>query len=216
MIRDMVKEGVVVADIGTDHALLPVMLVQNGKAKHVYACDISSGPLKKAEETVQKYRMENAITVIQSDGFQNVPADADTAIIAGMGYETAVKIMEESKDLQHYSQIVLELHCDPSLTRSWISQRQYAVEDESFIIEKGHAYTCISINPQKKQMMMEDGIILGPILKQKKDIQYIQWLKDQVNKIEQIFDHSKGKAQNAEQLQKKRQVIIHYLNSLKQ
>ena len=44
-IFDMVQPCGVAADIGCDHGLLPIALIQSGKCEHVYACDVRKGPL---------------------------------------------------------------------------------------------------------------------------------------------------------------------------
>ena len=92
-IAKMVKTGMVVADIGTDHAFLPIYLVQKGISPHVYACDVREGPLAIAARNIASYGFDDRIEIILSDGFEKVPEDAETAVIAGMGFFTAKKIL---------------------------------------------------------------------------------------------------------------------------
>lgn len=89
-VRDKVK----VADIGTDHAYLPVWLCLTGKAVSAVAADINPEPLSRGELTIKKYGAEKLVKTRLSDGLKNIKEDeADDIIIAGMGGELIAKIM---------------------------------------------------------------------------------------------------------------------------
>lgn len=86
MVADMVAPCEKIVDVGTDHAYLPVYLIENKICKTALACDINQGPLNNAFETIKKYKLENQISTRLSDGLNKVQKDeADTVIIAGMG-----------------------------------------------------------------------------------------------------------------------------------
>lgn len=90
-VRDKVK----VADIGTDHAYLPVWLCLTGKAVSAVAADINPEPLSRGELTIKKYGAEKLVKTRLSDGLKNIKEDeADDIIIAGMGGELIAKIMD--------------------------------------------------------------------------------------------------------------------------
>ena len=83
---DLVSCGSKIADIGTDHAYIPIYLMLQRKISHAIACDIGEGPLKNAEKNIKNYGFENNIETRLSDGFSNVKEnEADEIIIAGMG-----------------------------------------------------------------------------------------------------------------------------------
>lgn len=91
-----VRDNVKVADIGTDHAYLPVWLCLTGKAVSAVAADINPEPLSRGALTVEKYGAESFVKTRLSDGLKNIKEDeADDIIIAGMGGELIAKIMEE-------------------------------------------------------------------------------------------------------------------------
>ena len=93
-IADCVPEGTIVADIGTDHAFLPVELIASGKIERAYACDIGTGPLEHARATVAEAGLQAQISLILTPGLEKVPQDAQVAVIAGMGWMTAKEILE--------------------------------------------------------------------------------------------------------------------------
>ena len=144
-IADMVKEGMVVADIGTDHALLPILLVQNNKSTKVYACDIAEGPLASAKTNIEKYHYSSLIQTILSNGFEHVPADSEVAVIAGMGYLTACGILDAAMHrLPSFKQIILEINRDPDEMRKWISSHNFTIVEERYVHERNHDYVIMS------------------------------------------------------------------------
>lgn len=89
-----VRKGAKLADIGTDHAYLPIWLVTNNIVDTALACDINEGPLKSGQADIKKFGLSDRITLRLSDGLQNVSEnEADDIIIAGMGGELIVKIL---------------------------------------------------------------------------------------------------------------------------
>ena len=91
-----VREGVKIADIGTDHAYLPIWLILNSKIDCALACDINEGPLESGRADVLRYNLSDKITLRLSDGLRNVEEnEADDIIIAGMGGELIARIIED-------------------------------------------------------------------------------------------------------------------------
>lgn len=210
-IADMVIEGMVVADIGTDHALLPILLVQQHKTDKVYACDIVEGPLLSAKENIQKYHLEQSITPILSDGLNNVPDDTEVVVIAGMGFLTAKQILENAIErLPHFTQIITEINRDERLMREWISAHHYTIEAETYVHERKHDYSIISFTTHYHDSYTEDEIELGPCFMQQKDHGYISYLKSCIDKYDVILQKAKG---NAPIIQKRKQIIQNYLKA---
>lgn len=210
-IADMVNKGMIVADIGTDHALLPILLVQQGKSNKVYACDIAKGPLESAKANIEKFNLSTHITTILSDGLEHVPSDSEVVVIAGMGYLTAKSILENAQDrLSSFHQIITEINRDPQLMREWISSNNYTITDESFVYEKGHGYSIISFNTNHHESYSELDIEIGPILKEKKDEEYISFLKQQYDKFSFII----SKGSKSKEIMKRKEILQSYLKEV--
>lgn len=202
-IADMVQKGMIVADIGTDHAFLPVYLVQNGIAPKAYACDISEGPLRSARMNIAEAGLSDQIPVIQSDGLDHVPADTQCIVIAGMGFETARGILERNRDrVRNFSRIIVEVNRDTVEMRQWISDHHGTIDNEVYIHEKKHDYTAISFRPVYHACYSEAEILFGPVLLQKEDPEYLDYLKRQKRKLELILEKSGGKAPEAERIRR--------------
>lgn len=79
-------KGNIVADIGTDHAYIPIRLIEEKRAERVIASDIKDGPVNAAKRTVLKYGAEKNIEVRKGSGLNVLEkGEADIIIIAGMG-----------------------------------------------------------------------------------------------------------------------------------
>lgn len=82
----LIKGGGIVADIGTDHAYLPIFLIQSGKIRGAIAADIGKGPLMNAARSVEEYALTDKIALRLSDGLNAFSSDeADEFVFAGMG-----------------------------------------------------------------------------------------------------------------------------------
>lgn len=207
-IAGMVHKGMIVADIGTDHAFLPVELVQKGIIPKAYACDVAEGPLRTAHSNISMAGLSEKIPVILSDGLEKVPDDAQCIVIAGMGYETARKILEADLDrLKNFRQIIVEVNRDTVEMRQWISDHHGTIDNEIYISEKKHDYIAISFTTEYHASYNEAQILFGPVLMQNGDPAYLDYLKRQKEKMERVLEKSHGRSPAAEQM--KREIAVY-------
>lgn len=95
MCADFVRENARVADIGTDHAYLPLWLCLNGKCPSAVAADINPEPLSRGIEKIKSLNAQHLVSARLSDGLENIKSDeADDIVIAGMGGELIAKIID--------------------------------------------------------------------------------------------------------------------------
>ncbi len=88
-----------IADIGTDHAYIPIYLIQTGAAAHAIAMDVNPGPLARAQEHIGQYGLSASIETRLSDGLARLrPGEADSVVIAGMGGALMTRILDEGCD----------------------------------------------------------------------------------------------------------------------
>jgi len=91
----LIDECDVFADIGCDHGYISQKILQSGRAKKVYASDISEPSLNKTIETIGG-SFNGRFFAFVSDGFANLPTDVDEALIAGMGGEEICHILSSA------------------------------------------------------------------------------------------------------------------------
>ena len=144
---EMVRPGAVVADIGTDHAYLPVYLIQNGIAKFAVASDINKGPLERAKQSAEKYCVSDKMRFSLSDGLCGVQPEADGVtdiIICGMGGELIARIIGDSEYTRREEvRLILQPMSSAYELREYMASEGYEILDERLSRAAGKIYTCI-------------------------------------------------------------------------
>ncbi len=141
---DYVTQGSHICDIGTDHALLPVYLVEQGIAASAIAADIGEGPLKAAERTIAQHGLTGRIRTILSDGLQHIPGDAVTdIIIAGMGGETMVHILETAPFSLDGKRLILQPMTKAEILREWLYTHGFTIRQECCAREEQRLYAVL-------------------------------------------------------------------------
>lgn len=138
----LVKKGAFVADVGTDHAYLPVWLARMGLVSHAIACDLRQGPLEQAAHNIEKYRVEQWVETRLSDGLDKIrPDEVDTVVIAGMGGEVMIQILKKASWLKEEKNLILQPMTSVDKLRLWLLQQGYQVEKEKAVRAHGKIYT---------------------------------------------------------------------------
>lgn len=133
----------VLADIGTDHALLPAWMIRSDLCGRAYACDINSGPLKRAEATVVRWNLSDRIQLILSDGLRKVPCEYDVLTIAGMGGDLIAKILYDTPP-EESVRIVLQPMSKPEVLRRFLMRNGYRILRETAVSEGAKCYIILT------------------------------------------------------------------------
>jgi len=144
-LADLVREGSSVWDVGTDHGKLPVRLLLDGKVRRMVASDIKEGPLESARATATSFGVEDRIEFRLCDGLGSEAPDLiDTVIIAGMGGETMIDILENARwVVDRKVRLLLQpMSAIPKL-RSYLYSNSYTVFGEHLVRERDKIYLCI-------------------------------------------------------------------------
>ncbi|MGN7454966.1 tRNA (adenine(22)-N(1))-methyltransferase [Paenibacillus pasadenensis] len=143
-IADYVLEGSRLADIGSDHALLPVELVGRGTCPSAIAGEVNDGPLEAARRGIAAAGLASSIEARKGDGLEVLqPGEADTVTIAGMGGALIVSILEAGRlggKLDGVRQLVLQPNVGEELVRAWLLEHGWHLAEESILEEDGKIY----------------------------------------------------------------------------
>ena len=187
-IYDMVSQSNVVADIGSDHALLPIALVQSGKVTRAYASEVNEGPYDMSVKNIEKYGLTNYITAVLSDGISELEADVNCITICGMGGNLICDILDSNKKkLAHVNEIIIQPNNNEETARIWLVNNGYDIDNESIIYEDDVYYEVIkAIKRSPERRYSKEELYFGPVLLATKSQEFVgKWTryKDYLNKV---------------------------------
>ena len=141
-----VRDGAVVADIGTDHAYIPIYLAQNNKSKKILASDINEGPIARAKENISLYGLNNLITTQIANGLDGIETfSPNDIIICGMGGELISEIIEKSDYVKREGiRLILQPMTSVYELRKYL-QKGFFTVDENIIFEDGKYYQIMCV-----------------------------------------------------------------------
>lgn len=147
-IAGLVPNADSLADIGCDHGLLAIYLVKNGIVNRALATDVGMGPLKHAKDNIKAFCLTDKIETRLSDGFREIrPGEASVFVIAGMGGQLMIRLLEEGKSLWETAKaLVLSPQKDERMVREYMSGHCLWDTDVS-LSEDGKIYTIMRFLP---------------------------------------------------------------------
>lgn len=145
-IARQVPQGSILADVGTDHGLLPVWLLLEGRISYAIASDLREGPLSRARETVEQHGVTDRVSLRLCDGLAGIEAgEADVVSIAGMGGETIAAILEQAPWTRENTLLLLQPMTSFPDLRQWLLDHGYTVEQETICQEGSRMYTILTV-----------------------------------------------------------------------
>lgn len=151
-----IRKDNVLADVGTDHAYLPIYAVGTGLSRFAVASDINEGPVMRANLHVKAYSLSDKIAVVQTDGLVGLEKyEPQDIVIFGMGAELISKIISNAPWLRRPEcRLILSPMTQPQILRGFLSKNGFAIEEETLSESDGRIYQtlCCSF----------DGIVSDP------------------------------------------------------
>lgn len=132
-----VRPGAVFADIGTDHAYLPVFLAERGIIKKAVAADINKGPIERAEANIAASGLSAIISTVQTDGLTGLDVFAPTDIaICGMGGELIARIVDCAEFVKNKNvRLILQPMTKAEILREYLIKNGFTIIGESLAKE---------------------------------------------------------------------------------
>ncbi|OUM99447.1 MAG: hypothetical protein BAA02_08930 [Paenibacillaceae bacterium ZCTH02-B3] len=170
-LAEWVPEGARFADIGTDHALLPVYLALSGRIASAVAGDLRTGPVRAALRQVEAAGAGGVVSVRQGDGLSVLaPGEADTLCIAGLGGAQIVRILETGGPrLAGVRTLLLAPQRAEGAVRRWLSEHGWVLDAERLVEEGGVIYTLLkAVKPadgaeaERRNRGLYDPEVLAP------------------------------------------------------
>jgi len=139
-----VARGTFLADIGSDHAYLPVYLCKNDPYLRAIAGEVSLGPLKNAQQNIERHHLSKRIEAKLGNGLDVVDERIDEVTICGMGGSLIATILENGQDkLKYVHKIIAQPNNQEKLVRKKLLELGFNLSDEMIMEENGHIYEII-------------------------------------------------------------------------
>lgn len=162
MIASLIPHTRVLCDIGTDHGYISIYVAQNQIAKKVIATDIKEGPLSMAKKNFELFGLSDKIETRLSDGFSAIDEnEADCAVIAGMGGETVISILEKEKNPSYF---VIQMQSAHKELRRYLSSHNFSIEKEAICREGRKMYTALLAKKGISEELTDIQAEIGPYL----------------------------------------------------
>lgn len=145
---DFVRVGAKLADIGTDHAYLPVHLALSGRIESAVAADINAEPLSRGKQTIDKYDVANMVTTRLCNGLADFTSEEVTDIvIAGMGADTIISIISNAPWLKNADKrLILQPMTKSERVIEYLYQNGFEIEKQKCCIAEGKPYTVLCVH----------------------------------------------------------------------
>ncbi|WP_258360235.1 tRNA (adenine(22)-N(1))-methyltransferase [Moorella sulfitireducens] len=166
----MVPPGSLVADIGTDHAYLPLYLVASGRCLRVIAVEAAPGPYRRALAAVAAAGLREQVEVRLGEGLTPLrPGEVDTVTMAGLGALTQQKILEDAPEVrQELKLLILQPQGEAGPLRRYLAAGGWYLCNEDLVYEKGHYYVILAAGRGPSPAYSELEWDVGPLLLQRR------------------------------------------------
>ena len=180
-----VRQDSKLADIGTDHAYLPVWLCQNGVCKSAVAADINPEPLSRGQLTIAQAGLEDKVKTRLSDGLKSISADeADDIVIAGMGGELIAKIIldcEYSRDKD--KRFILQPMTKSELLIERLCQNGFEILSQDCCVASNKCYTVLLVQYSGEKRAYSEVYPYICELKPKENETHLRFLKAHIERL---------------------------------
>lgn len=197
-VAGMVTEGYRLADIGTDHAYIPIYLCEEKRIPSAIAMDIGSGPLQRAREHVQSAGLSAYIELRLSNGTEKLkPGEVDTLLLSGMGGLLMESILgRDDEILSSVKELVLQPQSDITDLRQWLHMKGWQIVSEDIVYESGKFYPMMKLRQGPYRSYTVAEYHFGRLDIQRDLYVLEQYLEKQLKTQEEILEQalSYGKA----------------------
>lgn len=142
---NLVRQGAVFADIGTDHAYLPIFLLSRGIIERAICSDINEGPLASARANVEDCGFSDRVSFRLTDGARELfDTGATDYAICGMGGELIAKIIDEAPHLKNHGiSLILQPMSRQAFLREYLFTHGFCIDSECYSYSYGKYYVCM-------------------------------------------------------------------------
>ena len=212
LVASFVPQGAILLDVGSDHAYLPIELIEKGQIKSAIAGEVVEGPYQSAVKNVEAHGLKEKIQVRLANGLAAFEeADQVSVItIAGMGGRLIARILEEGLDkLASVERLILQPNNREDDLRIWLQDNGFQIVSESILEEAGKFYEILVVEAGQMQLSTSD-VRFGLFLSKEVSPVFVQKWQKEAEKLEFAL------GQIPEKNLKERQVLVDKIQAIKE
>ena len=212
LVASFVPQEAILLDVGSDHAYLPIELVERGQIESAIAGEVVEGPYQSAVKNVEAHGLKEKIQVRLANGLAAFEeADKVSVItIAGMGGRLIARILEEGLDkLANVERLILQPNNREDDLRIWLQENEFQIVAESILEEAGKFYEILVVEAGQMKLSASD-VRFGPFLSKEVSPVFVQKWQKEATKLE--FALGQIPEKNLEE----RQVLVDKIQAIKE
>lgn len=182
---EFVRNNAKLADIGTDHAYLPVWLCRIGRCPCAIAADINPEPLKRGAQTIVEAGLSEIITTRLSNGLEQIKQDeVDDIVIAGMGGELIARIIAECSYAKDSSKhFILQPMTKSEELIKWLCENGYKILKQDCCVAANKCYTVLLAEYCGKISEKDESFYYIGKLSPQSNETHLQFVNNHINRL---------------------------------
>ena len=212
LVASFVPQGAVLLDVGSDHAYLPIELVERGQIEAAIAGEVVDGPYQSALKNVEAHGLKEKIQVRLANGLGAFEEEDQVSAItiAGMGGRLIATILEEGLGkLANVERLILQPNNREDDLRIWLQDHGFQIVAESILEEAGKFYEILVVEAGQMKLSASD-VRFGPFLSKEVSPVFIKKWQKEAAKLEFALD------QIPEKNREERQVLVDKIQAIKE
>ena len=212
LVASFVPQGAILLDVGSDHAYLPIELVERGKIESAIAGEVVEGPYQSAVKNVEAHGLEEKIQVRLANGLAAFEEEDRVSVItiAGMGGRLIARILEEGLGkLANVERLILQPNNREDDLRIWLQDHGFQIVAESILEEAGKFSEILVVEAGQMKLSASD-VRFGPFLSKEVSPVFVQKWQKEAEKLE--FALGQIPEKNLEE----RQVLVDKIQAIKE
>lgn len=218
-IADFVLPDESIADIGTDHGFVPIVLLESGRVPFAVLSDINEGPAEKAKSHLAEHSIpESRYALRHGDGLLTVePFEVSTVIIAGMGGENIIDILAfDIAKTKSFKRLILQPRKRPDLLRKWLYENGFSIIHENLVKEQEKICEIIVAEPAVSPVRVPCDINEFYLPeKMRADVLFDEFLSEYIRKLHVVLDNMDN-SESAAEIRRPWEERLRYAETLKE
>lgn len=181
------------ADVGCDHGFVSIYLAYFNKAKQIYACDISENCVDKARANAKKFGVYDKVNFVVSNGLESLNVNyLSTVLIAGMGGEEIVKIIQNKSAKLKIKNFILQPATKVLYLKQWLTENGFKIQKDEILEEKNKFYCFLKIKRGKSKLNKLE-LLFGKKNLKKPSLTFKKYLANFEEKTQKYFNQGHSK-----------------------